>query len=581
MSEFAEDVRKPNETVQVGEKLDKTVSSIDMEVEEWVAKFIDINDDAKQNDKKEKHMPLGEGLKTFPRAAMWSIILSTALVMEGYDKNLLASLYAMPAFQERFGEAVDPEDPNTSYEVASNMQTTLSMCANVGEILGLAIAGLIADKVGFRWTMICSLALVVCFVSLTFFAQNIGMLIAGQLLLGFPWGAFQTLTVSYASEVCPTVLRVYLTTYANVCWVFGQLISSGVLRSYVDDSSSMAYKVPFALQWMWPVPIAIGIFLAPESPWWLVRKGKLAEAKHSLKRLLTENKHLPNKELLAETMVTKMQITITEERLETNSGSSYLDCFKGKDFRRTRVACLTWLVQNITGSALMGYSTYFYRQAGLSTSMSFTFSIIQYVLGIIGTFGSWFLSMRFGRFDIFFSGLVINTCILLIVGGLAFSSNPDASWGIGSLILVFTFVYDISVGPITYCLVAELPSAKLRTKTIILARNTYNIAGVVIAIITPQMLNPTAWNWGAKTGLFWAGFSFFSAIWCWFELPETKGKTFAELDVLFRDGTSARKFKKAEVDVFDANELIEKMGKDGIKSLVVNNEQLDKEKSMA
>jgi len=51
-----------------------------------------------------------------------------------------------------------------------------------------------------------------------------------------------------------------------------------------------AYRIPYALQWMWPVPLLVGIFLAPESPWWLVRKGRTEEAKKSLLRLTSLNK---------------------------------------------------------------------------------------------------------------------------------------------------------------------------------------------------------------------------------------------------------------------------------------------------
>jgi SP family general alpha glucoside:H+ symporter-like MFS transporter len=86
------------------------------------------------------------------------------------------------------------------------------------------------------------------------------------------------------------------------------------------------------------------------------------------------------------------------------------------------------------------------------------------------------------------------------------------------------------------------------------------------------MLNPTAWNWGAKTGFFWAGFCFLSAVWVWFEMPETKGRTYAELDVLFANKVRARKFRLTEVDVFNAEELIDQMGKDGVRGMVENTE---------
>ena len=80
-------------------------------------------------------------------------------------------------------------------------------------------------------------------------------------------GVFQTLTTTYAAEVCPVTLRPYLTTYVNLCWVIGQLIASGVLKGFVGRSDQWAYRVPFAIQWIWPVPIFIACVFAPESPW--------------------------------------------------------------------------------------------------------------------------------------------------------------------------------------------------------------------------------------------------------------------------------------------------------------------------
>ena len=85
------------------------------------------------------------------------------------------------------------------------------------------------------------------------------MLLAGYILLGFPFGTFQTMTVAYASELMPVALRPFLTTYVNLCWVMGQVIASGVNLAFIGDNSDRAYKIPFAIQWMWPVPLAVGI----------------------------------------------------------------------------------------------------------------------------------------------------------------------------------------------------------------------------------------------------------------------------------------------------------------------------------
>lgn len=53
------------------------------------------------------------------------------------------------------------------------------------------------------------------------------------------------MTTAYASEVCPVALRAYLTTYVNLCWVFGQLIATGVLTSFLKRTDEWAYRIPF------------------------------------------------------------------------------------------------------------------------------------------------------------------------------------------------------------------------------------------------------------------------------------------------------------------------------------------------
>ena len=64
----------------------------------------------------------------------------------------------------------------------------------------------------------------------------------------------------------------------------------------------------------------------------------------------------------------------------------------------------------------------------------------------------------------------------------------------------------------------------------------------------PRMIGLNAWNWGAKTGFFWAGCCLLLLTWTYFRLPEPKGRTYGELDVLFEHKVSARRFHKTKVD---------------------------------
>jgi SP family general alpha glucoside:H+ symporter-like MFS transporter len=510
--------------------------------------FAALNHDAKVGTDAEKHMSIRQAFKLYPKAAGWSVLLS--IVMEGYDTLLLANFFALPQFNRKYGTY----DATTgSYQISAAWKSGLTNGASVGEILGLFATGIIQDRIGYRKTIMGALFLVICFIFITFFAVNLPMLLAGEILCGIPWGVFQTITTAYASEVCPIQLRAYLTTYVNLCWVFGQLIGSGVLRAMVESTSANAYRIPFAIQWMWPPLLIVGVYFAPESPWWLVRHGRLEEAKKSLLRLTT--KHDTNFDV--DNAIAMMEHTNEVEK-EISAGTHYWDCFTGVDLRRTEISSIVWLVQSVCGSTFMGYSTVFYEQAGLATVDSFDLSMAQYALGAIGTILSWFLMGYVGRRNIYLYGTGSLCILLFIIGmvGIAPSSNHSASWAIGSMLLIFTFIYDFTVGPVCYSLVAELSSTRLRAKTIVIARNLYNIAGIVTNILTNYMLSPTAWNWGAKSGFFWCGTCFLCFVWIFFRLPEPKGRTYGELDILFERKVSARRFKHTNADPFRGDNVI-------------------------
>jgi SP family general alpha glucoside:H+ symporter-like MFS transporter len=110
--------------------------------------------------------------------------------------------------------------------------------------LGLYAAGIVADKIGYRKTMLIALFSMGCFIFIPFFARNLAMLLIGEILQGIPWGVFQTMTTAYASEVSPVALRAYLTTYVNLCWVMGQFISAGVLRSFLAKNGNIRLNQP-------------------------------------------------------------------------------------------------------------------------------------------------------------------------------------------------------------------------------------------------------------------------------------------------------------------------------------------------
>jgi MFS transporter, SP family, general alpha glucoside:H+ symporter len=406
--------------------------------------------------------------------------------------------------------------------------------------------------------MVC-LCLIIVFTAVFFTAQNVETLQVAEILCGIPWGVFQTLTITYASEVCPVALRGYLTTYVNFCWGLGQVVGIGVIKSMLPRDDQWSYRIPYALQWMWPVPLLVGIFLAPESPWWLVRRGRIEDAKKALLRLTSLNRETDFD--ADETVAMMVHTTALEEKI--TRGATYLDCFKGTDLRRTEIVCMVWAIQNLSGNSFSGYSTYFLEQAGLATSKSYDFALGQYGINMAGVFGAWFLmTLGIGRRSLYLYGLCGLFSMLFIMGflGLVPDSHRDsAALATGSIMLVWALCYQLTVGTVCYSLVAELSTRRLQIKTVVLGRNLYNVVGIICSVLTPYMLNPGEWNWGNYAGFFWAGICFCCIIYTYFRVPEPAGRSFAELDLLFERGVSARKFASTKVDVFEDNVVHEKV----------------------
>lgn len=106
---------------------------------------------------------------------------------------------------------------------------------------------------------------------------------------------------------------------------------------------------------MFPTPLAILIFLAPESPWWLTRKGKYDEAAKAVGRLGQKQDIQANRETVA-----MMRRTIELEK--STSDPSLLELFKGVDLYRTLIVCGVYAAQNLTGNLIANQAVYFFRR---------------------------------------------------------------------------------------------------------------------------------------------------------------------------------------------------------------------------
>src|SRR3954471_4496412 len=141
--------------------------------------------------------------------------------------------------------------------------------------------------------------------------------------------------------------------------------------------------------------------------------------------------------------------------------------------------------------------------------------------------------------------MVCMTTILFIIAFLDFGrSKSGAVWAQASLMDTWTFLYQMTVGPICFVIISEISATRLRGKTIAIATAAQAMASIVFTVAMPYMLNSDEANWRGKAGYLFGGISLVCFIWCWFRIPESRGRTFEELDIMFEKKIPARQFSK-------------------------------------
>lgn len=488
---------------------------------------------------KEHNLGVWEAVTTYPKVVFFCMLVSLPLIGIQYDQTVMGAYYALPAFQQRYGRYVGGK-----WVIEAQWQAAISMAGYMGQILGaLSVAAYPLDRWGPRRTLTAAVIGVTGCIFIQFFSRSIEVLYVGELLQGLISGSFIVICVSYASELAPLPLRGILSSYCNLAAVVGQFIGTGVTFAFQGRLDQWAYRVPFAIQWSWCLIFLLFIWWAPESPYWLVRKDNDHAALSVLKRL---SSHKDSEQDAAERLALIREVNQMER--DSATSGSFLECFRGANLRRTEICVVAYTIQIWGGGSFQGYSTLFFELAGLPSKNAFALSLGTKAFAFTGTIVSWFIITRFGRRTLYCYGECMLTLFLFVIAILDvmpnYPSHPGLQYGQAVLLMLFCFVYDCSIGPVEYVLLGEISSTRLRGKTIAVALATKAIFGIVNAEAMPYMMNSDHANWRGKAAFLFGGLNMIFTLWAYLRIPETKSRTFEEIDLLFERGVKARDFAK-------------------------------------
>lgn len=203
-----------------------------------------------------------------------------------------------------------------------------------------------------------------------------------------------------------------------------------------------------------------------------------------------------------------------------------------------------------------GYATYYFQLAGYSDSQSFNIAIGQQILSLAGNVTSWFLIDRVGRRGLSLWGLVILTVILFACGGAAVPGTITGNKAATGLILVYCYLYNVTIGATAYVAMSEIATGRLRQKTAALAYMTQGAFGTMWNFVLPYLFNPSEANLQAKVAFVFGGFSILCCFYFYYYHPETKYRSYEELDEMFFKSIPARQFSTYRTDAQLASEQV-------------------------
>jgi sugar porter (SP) family MFS transporter len=476
-----------------------------------------------------------QAVREYPFAVLCIVIMVWALISTSFESQAGGIVVSIIQFRKHFGVPL----PDGDYVIQANWQSIFSGIPIAGQMIGQAASSYISDRFGKKKVIIGATLLSLAFIGMEFAAEEVELFVAGKTLNGFALGLVQPAAISYVSDVAPLALRGPATTLCNIAYSIGPLICFIINYSLsskpADDK--WAYKAIFSAQWGFAVVTLVLMLFVPESPTYHIIHGNDDKAKVSYVKLLKD-------EVAAEEQISIIKMTL-EEAAHISKNSSYLDLWKGLNWKRTMVAVFPFLAQPNSGVFFTAsYTTYYFQLSGFDAAKSFKFTCGAQAISIGGCIIAVYLADKVGRRNGILIGLGILVVTDFLIGGLGTATeNEQAVQATIAFMMLYGGLYNALLGSIAYPIAAENPTSALRAKTISASLFATNGMGMVWSFVLPYIFNPDKANLGAKTMFIYAGLSLLRWVYLYFFQTETAGRTYDEIDELYAARIPLRKFK--------------------------------------
>ncbi|KAG2418185.1 hypothetical protein HFD88_001286 [Aspergillus terreus] len=460
------------------------------------------------------------------------VIAGMDFLLFGYDQGVTGGLLSLQSFVKYFPTIATTGDYYNSLSAAeksaqSTRQGIVVAAYNLGCFAGSIPTIWVGNWLGRRKTIFLGSSIMVVGALLQCTSYDLAQLIVGRLVTGFGNGMNTSTVPTWQSECCKSNRR------GQLVMIEGAMITCGITISYwVDfgllfaDPNEAAWRFPLAFQIFFAAIILVFVMFLPESPRWLVLKGREDEAKEVLGALMgdgTDPIFLQNEFIAIKATVLEM------------AKGSFRDMFTmGEDrhFHRTVLAYVNQMFQQISGINLITYyiPVVLEEQLGMDLIVSRLISACNGTEYFIASWIAVFTIEIFGRRTLMLFGAAGMSISMIILAVTASIGTPGANYACVVFLFVFNTFFAIGWLGMTWLYPAEIVPLKIRAPANALSTSSNWIFNFMVVMITPVAFA----NIHYQTYIIFAviNAAIFPVV--WFFYPETTHRSLEEMDRIFR-----------------------------------------------
>ncbi|KAH7023921.1 sugar transporter [Ilyonectria destructans] len=490
--------------------------------------------------------------KTGFRICLIMICMGFNQAAYGVDWGVVGGINAFDRWHDYYGFG------NTGVTIS-----TINALMQIGIFVGAPFLAL-SDVIGRRGVNFAGNLLTIIAAFMQGNAPNLATLFVGRLILGF--GTALCTAPQYVAEVAPVHLRGRIVGIFGACFQVGSMMMLGVMMALTRWESDWQWRTAFMLQAIFPTVVCITIYLwCPESPRYLVMKGKVQKAREVIAKYQTTHNDINDP-------IVGMVIAQIEQSLENSQQKTLRAAY---DFRifftravgfRTTVLIIYSVFQQWNGGGIIGY---YLTPALMTVGIDGTLQQLGITLGSTGLyfvftlFGAYIID-KFRRRTLIFTGIVLIVIFqtAVTITSWQYTINPSKASAI--LMVLWVYCFQIcsasTIATMHNLYPVEILSLSLRAKGMGLYAMFQGAAGVVHTYGIGVGIGKV----GYKIWVVYIVYNALQGIIAYFLFPETSKLSLEEIDTIFE--THGEKPVAMSLKIYKARQEKEKMDREAAES---------------